>query len=86
MVGPLTDAVALRGESLGVWLEETPRRIQDNTESGNGYSVSLNPDWLSQLDADEQGTATLHSLSVAQKPVIVQNPAIIIQPAAVLED
>jgi len=86
MVGPLNDAVALHEDSLGVWLEETPRKIQDDTDFENGFWCSLNRDWLAKLDLDEQGAATLHSLSTAQHPVIVRNPAIIIQPEGVLDE
>jgi len=80
------NAVALRDDNLGVWLEETPRKIQDETNTNGGYTVTLKPDWLEQLSLDEQGAATVHSLSTAHSPVIVQNPAIIIQPASIVED
>lgn len=78
-------AVALRDDSVGVSLETSPRKIQSHAKNG-GWKVSLNPDWLSQLDLDEQSAATLHSFSSGVKPVIVNNPAIIVQPAAVIEE
>lgn len=87
MVGkPAQNAVLLRDDSLGVSTEETPRHIQERGDTDNGYYCSVNHDWLEQLSLAEQGTPTLHSLSVAHYPVIVQNPAIIIQPADILED
>lgn len=78
-------AVLLRDDSIGVATEDKPRKIQGRPHNG-GFDCSLNPDWLAQLGLDEQGTATVHSMSMGVKPVIVQNPAIIIQPASVLED
>jgi len=76
--------VALRDDSLGVSLEDTPRHIQQRGDE-NGYYCSINGDWLEQLSLAEQGTATLHSLSLAHQPVIVNNPAIIIQPASIIQ-
>lgn len=85
VANPLTDAVALHPENMGVWLEDSPRKVQDDSEYNNGFWCSLNREWLAKLDLDEQGAATLHSLSVANSPVIVKNPAIIIQPAHALD-
>jgi hypothetical protein len=84
MLGSNPDPVPLRDDSLGVSLETTPRKIQDS--SNNGYYVTLNRDWLAQVDLAEQSAATLHSFSSGMSPVIVRNPAIIVQPAAVIEE
>lgn len=84
-VNPSAEAVLLQDGSLGVATDNTPRNIQKNGRD-NTYRVSLKADWLSQLNIDEQGSPTLHSLSLARKPVIVQHPAIIVQPAAVLSE
>jgi len=78
------DPVALREDSVGIQLETTPRKIQERNDTG--YVVSLNQDWLEQLELAEQSAATLHSVNMAVKPVIVQHPAIIIQPQGVLEE
>lgn len=74
----------LRDDAVGVSLEMKPRKVQKHRE--NGFYCSLKPEWLQQLNLDEQSALTLHSLSVGAKPVIVQNPAIIIQPADILPD
>jgi hypothetical protein len=84
-VSPGTEAVLLRDESLGVTTETKARKVQHNG-SHDTYRVSLKRDWLEQLNIAEQGEATLHSLSMAKMPVLVQNPAIIVQPAWVLGD
>jgi hypothetical protein len=80
-LNPSTEAVLLRDGSVGVSTENTPRSVQSNGE--NGRKVTLNPAYTDQLDL-EPGAATLHSLSVGVKPVLVQHPAIIVQPASVL--
>jgi len=86
MLGGSSDSpVALRDDSLGVSLEETPRHVQVRGDD-EGYYCSLKGDWLQQLELDGQGKPTVHSLSLAHRPVIVRNPAIIIQPASILED
>lgn len=79
------NAVLLRDDQLGVATENKPRKIQSRAHNG-GYDVSINADWLEQLNMGEQGEPTVHSLSLGIKPVIVQNPAIIIQPIDVLEN
>lgn len=78
------NVVALRDDSMGVMLENKPRKIQQKND--REYRVSVSPDWLEKLEMDEQGHPTLHSFSLGVYPVIVQNPAIIIQPAGVLEE
>jgi len=79
------EAVLLRDDSMGVATEDKPRKIQKRERHNNGYYCSLKGEWLAQLNLDEQSEATLHSMSMGVKPVIVQNPAIIIQPKGVLE-
>jgi hypothetical protein len=81
-VNPTTEAVLLRDGSLGVSTENTPRAVQDN--GTNSRKVTVNRDWLEQLEIAEPGSQTVHSLSMAIKPVIVQHPAIIVQPASVI--
>ena len=78
------NAVLLRDDSMGVFTESTPRKIQQ--KEGREFYCSVNPDWLEQLEMGDQGYPTLHSFSLGVYPVIVQNPAIIIQPADILED
>lgn len=78
-------AVMLTEQSVGVSTEDQTRLIQHNGQT-NGYSVTLNGDWLDQLELAEQSEATVHSMSMGMKPVIVQNPALIIQPADILDD
>lgn len=73
-------AVPLADDSVGCATEARPRYVQNGS---NVYSVSLNREYLSQLNLHEQGAATLHAL--ATRPVTVQHPAIIIQPAEVIE-
>lgn len=83
--GPLqSNAVLLRDDSMGVMLENKPRKIQQLDE--REYRVSVSPDWLEKLEMDSQGHPTVHSFSLGVYPVIVQNPAIIIQPTGVLDD
>lgn len=82
-VNPGTEAVLLKDGSLGVATETKPRKVQRNGRDDT-CTVSLNRDWLELLNIAEQGSATMHSLSQAQKPVIVQHPAIIVQPAHVI--
>lgn len=77
-------AVLLRDDSVGVSTESEPRNVQFNQGNGQSSSVTVNSDWLRQLNLDEEENQTLHSVALGVKPVIVQNPAIIIQPAAVL--
>lgn len=77
------EAVLLRDDSIGVSTETKPRKVQKNGRD-NSYKVSLNRDWLQQLNLDAQGTHTVHSVSMGQKPVLVQHPAIIIQPASII--
>jgi hypothetical protein len=79
------NAVLLKDDSIGVSTEETPRKLQ-HRNGQTGYYVSLNPDWVDQLNLGDDHETTLHSVSVGVQPVIVQNPAIIIQPKHVLED
>lgn len=71
--------VPLSQDSPGCVTESQPRLVQN----GNVYSVTLNPQWLSQLGLAEQGSPTLHALTT--RPVEVTHPAIIIQPARVIE-
>jgi len=78
------EAVPLREDAIGVSLEQKPRKIQYD-KANNRYHVTLKEDWLNQLEIGEQSAMTLHSFSMAVKPVIVQNPAIIIQPRGVLD-
>lgn len=80
---PGVEAVLLQDGSLGVATETKPRKVQLNGRD-NTCKVSLNRDWLEQLNIAEQGSPTMHSLSLARKPVVVQHPAVIVQPAAVL--
>lgn len=77
------EAVLLRDDSLGVATENTPRTVQHKNGADTAL-VTLNTDWLSQLNLAEKGSQTLHSVSHGHKPVIVQKPAIIIQPASVI--
>jgi hypothetical protein len=80
------NTVELRDDSNGVSLERQTRTVQERHDE-NGYFVSLKLDWLNQLDLDEQGQPTLHSLSTGMNPVVIHHPAIIIQPAdAIPED
>jgi len=71
------DPVPLADNTVGCVLETEPRSVQNG---GNSYSVTLNPDWLAQLNLQEQGAATVHSLSL--RPVEIRQPAIIVQPAS----
>lgn len=80
-----TEAVLLRDDSIGVRTETKARKVQRNGKYDT-CRVSLNRDWLEQMNLAEQGSQTVHSLSLGRKPVIVQNPAIIIQPYSVLGD
>jgi len=82
-VKPGTEAVLLHDDSLGVATDNKPRKVQRNGRD-NTFRVSLKADWLEQLNIADQGSPTLHSLSLARMPVLVQNPAIIVQPASVL--
>lgn len=75
-------SVLLDDGSLGVDTETSPRLVQ-NHETG-GIRVSLDQSWAQQLNIADQGSETLHSLSLGHRPVIIQHPAIIIQPAAVV--
>lgn len=77
-----TNAVPLREDSVGVSTEDVPRSIQVNGEKYR--KVTLNRDWLEQLNIAELGSQTVHSVSLAVNPVVVQHPAIIIQPASVI--
>jgi len=79
------EAVLLRDDSMGVSTEDNPRKIQSRTQNG-GFDCSFNPEWLEQLQLNDQGEPTVHSVSLGLKPVIVQNPAIIVQPYSVIED
>lgn len=79
------EAVLLRDDSIGVATENTPRVVQHKNGADTAL-VTLNTDWLAQLNLAEKGSQTLHSVSHGHKPVIVQNPAIIIQPASVLAE
>ena len=81
---PTPEAVLLRDGSIGVSTENTPRSVQQNGERSR--KVTINPDWLEQLELDEPGSQTVHSLSLGIKPVIVQNPAVIVQPARVIQE
>lgn len=78
-----SDAVLLRDDSIGVSTETKPRKVQVNGD-GQSYEVTVNRDWLQQLNLADRGSQTVHSLSLGLKPVVVQHPAIIIQPASVL--
>lgn len=78
------NAVLLTDDSIGVSTEQQDRRMQANGQNSTWY-VTLNPDWVQQLNIDQQSAPTKHSVSMGHRPVIVQNPAIIIQPAAVLD-
>lgn len=80
---PRQTAVLLRDDSVGVATEHTARSIQENGRD-RSFHVSLNPDWLEQLNLGQQGERTVHSMSLGQRPVVVQQPAIIVQPEAVL--
>lgn len=82
-VDPRQEAVLLRDDELGISTESTPRAVQLNGEDYR--KITLNANWLEQLNISEPGSQTVHSLSVGRKPVVVQNPAIIIQPMAALE-
>lgn len=75
-----TEAVLLRDDSLGVSTETKTRKIQN----GDSCRVTLNTQWVDQLNLSSDGMQTVHSLSLGMKPVIVQNPAIIIQPASII--
>lgn len=75
----------LRDDAVGVSLETKPRKIQHSDNNGT-YLCSLKPEWLQQLNLNEQSALTVHSFSVGANPVIVQNPAIIIQPATILQN
>lgn len=77
-----TEAVLLRDDSLGVSTETKTRIIQN----GDSCRVTLNPQWVDQLNLSSEGMQTVHSLSMGMKPVIVQNPAIIIQPASIIDE
>jgi len=79
------DTVLLRDDSMGVATENNPRKIQQRHDN-NGFHCSLNSDWLEQLGLNEQGEATLHSVTMGVKPVIVQQPAIIVQPADLIQE
>jgi len=83
-VTPTTEAVLLTDGSIGVSTENTPRSVQQNGERSR--KVTVNADWLEQLELNEPGSQTVHSLSMGIKPVIVQNPAIIVQPAEAIMD
>lgn len=83
-VSPITEAVLLKDGSIGVSTENKPRAVQSN--GGNSRKITVNRDWLEQLELDDSGSQTVHSLSMGIKPVIVQNPAIIIQPASIIGD
>lgn len=86
MAGDLNDirmkSVLLKEDSMGVFTERTPRKIQQKDD--REFYCSLPPEWLEKLDMAEQSEPTLHSLSLGIRPVVVQNPAIIIQPASIL--
>lgn len=84
-LNPRQQAVLLRDDSIGVSTENKPRKVQMNGD-GQSCEVTVNQDWLEQLNLAEQGSQTVHSLSLGMKPVIVQNPAIIIQPMSIMED
>jgi hypothetical protein len=74
------DCVLLKDESMGVSTETKARKIQN----GDSCRVTLNGDWVDQLNLSGEGSQTVHSLSMGIKPVIVQNPAIIVQPASII--
>lgn len=77
-----TEAVLLRDDSVGVSTENKTRKIQN----GDSCRVTLNYNWVDQLNLANEGMQTVHSVSLGIKPVIVQNPAIIIQPASIIGD
>lgn len=81
-VNTSAEAVLLKDGSIGVSTENQPRAVQSN--GGNSRKVTVNRDWLEQLELAEPGAQTVHSLSMGIKPVIVQNPAIIVQPVGVI--
>lgn len=76
------EAVLLRDDSIGVSTETKTRKIQN----GDSFRVTLNADWVDQLNLSSEGMQTVHSVSMGIKPVIVQHPAIIVQPASVLSE
>lgn len=82
---PRAEAVLLRDDSIGVSTETKARKVQSNGES-ESCRITVNRDWLEQLNLAEQGSPTLHSVSLGLKPVVVQNPAIIVQPMAIVGD
>jgi len=82
VIGGRNQPVPLHEDSMGVFLENDARNIQQRGE--NEYRVSINPEWLAKLEIAEQGAKTLHSFSLGVHPTVVQNPAIIIQPEAVV--
>lgn len=79
---PRQEAVLVKEDSIGVSTETKTRKVQMN--GSESCEVTINADWLKQLNLHSQGSQTVHSLSLGRKPVIVQNPAIIIQPASVI--
>lgn len=77
-----TEAVLLRDDSVGVSTETKTRKIQN----GDACRVTLNQNWVDQLNLASEGMQSVHSVSLGIKPVIVQHPAIIIQPVSVLSE
>lgn len=74
------EVVLLRDDSVGVSTETKTRKIQN----GDSCRVTLNHNWVDQLNLASEGMQTVHSVSLGIKPVVVQNPAIIIQPASII--
>lgn len=75
-----TEAVLLRDDSVGVATETKTRTIQN----GDACRVTLNKNWVDQLNLADDGAQTVHSVSMGIKPVVVQHPAIIVQPARII--
>jgi hypothetical protein len=73
--------VPLADDSVGCSLGEQIRRVQNGSEV---YSISLNRDYLRQLDLYEQGARTKHAM--AMRPVVIERPAYVIQPVGVLDE
>lgn len=82
-VNPGTEAVLLKDGALGVATETKTRNVQCNGRD-NTYKVTLNREWLEELNIADQGVQTVHSKSSGLKPVLVQHPAIIVQPANII--
>lgn len=82
-LNPRQEAVLLRDDSVGVATERNPRKVQHKNGADTAW-VTLNTDWLRQINLAAEESQTVHSLSLGVKPVIVQQPAIIVQPASAI--